>query len=405
MIPLALLFRSPQPLIANVSSLRAACLALLVVFMTGCAQLPNSGPSTRQIEASTAGPGAAAIQIVEVDDAVTRRLLAQRIQHLFSETLGQAAGPYEGIGPGDVLEISIWEAPPATLFGTPSAGAGSEARTTSSAARAVTLPDQMVDRDGSINVPFAGKVPAAGRTLRAIEADIVKRLSGKAHLPEVTLRQTRNVSSSVTVVGEVASSVRVPLTPAGERLLDALAVAGGVRQPVSKTTLQVTRGSDYYAMPLDAVIRDPRQNVPLRAGDVVTAIFAPLSFTALGATGKNEEINYEAQGITLAQALARSGGLVDSRSDAQGVFIFRMEPKAALDWPRQPVATTPEGMVPVVYRVDLKNPSSFFVMQSFAINNKDIVYVSNAPATELQKFLNLVFSVAYPVLTTIQVTR
>jgi len=373
--------------------------------LAGCVQLPTSGPSNRQIEASAAGPSAAAIQLVDVDDAVARRLLAQRTEHRFSETLGQAPAPDAGIGPGDVLEISIWEAPPATLFGSSTATTSADSRSSSSTARAVVLPDQMVDRDGTISVPFAGKVPAAGRTLRAIEADIVKRLNGKAHLPEVSLRQTRNVTASVTVVGEVASSVRVPLTPGGEKLLDALALAGGVRQPVSKMTLQVTRGADYYAMPLDSVIRDPRQNVPLRAGDVVTAIFQPLSFTALGATGKNEEVNFEAQGITLAQALARAGGLVDSRSDAQGVFIFRMEPKAALDWPRQPVATTPEGMVPVVYRIDLKNPSSFFVMQSFAINNKDIVYVSNAPATELQKFLNLVFSVAYPVLTTIQVTR
>jgi polysaccharide export outer membrane protein len=153
------------------------------------------------------------------------------------------------------------------------------------------------------------------------------------------------------------------------------------------------------------VIRDPRQNVPLRAGDVVTALFQPLSFTALGATGKNEEINFEAQGITLAQALARAGGLIDSRSDAQGVFVFRLEPEAALSWPRQPASATPEGMVPVVYRIDLKKPSSFFVMQSFAINNRDIVYVSNAPAAELQKFLNLVFSVAYPILNTIQITK
>ena len=381
-------------------ALALGCLMLVA----GCSQLPTSGPSTREVQASTAGPGAAAIQVVDVDDAITRRLLAQRTQHLFSETLGQAAAPYTGIGPGDVVEISIWEAPPATLFGT-GAAAGADSRSATSGARAVVLPDQMVDRDGSLNVPFAGKVQAAGQTLRAIEAEIVKRLNGKAHLPEVTLRQTRNVSAAVTVVGEVASSARVPITPAGERLLDALALAGGVRQPVSKMTLQVTRGANYYAMPLDAVIRDPRQNVPLRAGDVVTAIFQPLSFTALGATGKNEEVNFEAQGITLAQALARAGGLIDSRSDAQGVFIFRMEPQAALDWPRQPVSTTPEGMVPVVYRVDLKNPSSFFVMQSFAVNNKDILYVSNAPATELQKFLNLVFSVAYPVLTTIQVTR
>ena len=373
------------------------------MLVAGCASLPTTGPSSKQIEASTAGPSAGAIQIVEVDDAVARRLLAERTQRLFSETLGEAAGPYTGIGPGDMLEVSIWEAPPATLFGT--GGTGGDSRANVSAARAVTLPAQMVDRDGSINVPFAGRVPAAGRTLHQIEADIVKRLSGKAHLPEVTVQQTRNVSSNVTVVGEVNSSVRVPLTPGGERLLDALAAAGGVRQPVNKMTLQVTRGADYYAMPLDAVIRDPKQNVPLRAGDVVTAIFQPLSFTALGATGKNEEINFEAQGITLAQALARAGGLVDSRSDAQGVFIFRLEPKAALDWPRQPVQTTPEGMVPVVYRIDLTNPNSFFVMQSFGINNKDILYVSNAPAVELQKFLNLVFSVAYPVLTTRQLTK
>ena len=388
----------------SMASRPAIGLALGLIFVAGCSQLPTSGPSAREVQASAAGPGAAAIQVVEVDDTVTRRLLAQRTQYLFSETLGQVAGPYSGIGPGDVVEISIWEAPPATLFGagTPSA---TDSRSATSGARAVVLPDQMVDRDGSLNVPFAGKVQAAGQTLRAIEAEIVKRLTGKAHLPEVTLRQTRNVSAAVTVVGEVASSARVPLTPAGERLLDALALAGGVRQPVSKMTLQVTRGANYYAMPLDSVIRDPRQNVPLRAGDVVTAIFQPLSFTALGATGKNEEINFEAQGITLAQALARAGGLIDSRSDAQGVFIFRMEPQAALDWPRQPVSTTPEGMVPVVYRVDLRNPSSFFVMQSFAVNSKDILYVSNAPATELQKFLNLVFSVAYPVLTTIQVTR
>jgi len=170
---------------------------------------------------------------------------------------------------------------------------------------------------------------------------------------------------------------------------------------VNKTTVQVTRGDSFHSMPLDRVIRDPRQNVPLRAGDVVTAIFQPLSFTALGATGKNEEISFEAQGINLAQALARAGGLIDARSDAQGVFIFRLEQPGALDWPRQPVATTPDGLVPVVYRVDLKDPGSFFMMQSFAMSDKDVLFVSNAPVTELQKFLNTVFSAVYPLITVI----
>jgi polysaccharide biosynthesis/export protein len=238
-----------------------------------------------------------------------------------------------------------------------------------------------------------------------VQADIARRLLGKANQPEVLVRVTRNTSATVTVVGEVVNSTRMPLTAGGERLLDALAAAGGVRQPITKTTLQITRGKQFQSLPLDLVIRDPAQNVPLQPGDVVTALLQPLSFTALGATGRNDEIAFEAQGITLAQALARAGGLVDSRSDAQGVFVFRFEEPGALDWPRQPISVTSEGLVPVVYQLDLKDPASFFVMQSFAIQNKDVVFVSNAPATELRKFLDLVFSVTFPVLSTIQLTR
>jgi polysaccharide export outer membrane protein len=379
---------------------RRSFLAAATLLLGGCSSLPTIGPSADEVQAVQPLPGAAVIQIVDVDDKVARQLLGLRQFKLFSETLGPARESSPAVGSGDTLEVSIWEAPPATLF-----GSGAIDPRNPSTTRASTLPEQMVDREGFINVPFAGRVHAAGQTLPQIETEIVRRLKGKANQPEVLVRVVRNASATVTVVGEVANSTRVPLTASGERLLDALAAAGGVRQPVSKMTLQLTRGSQYQALPLDVVIRDPRQNVLLQAGDVVTAIFQPLSFTALGATGKNEEINFEAQGISLAQALARAGGLVDSRSNPQGVFIFRLEQAQALDWPRQPAATTPDGLVPVVYRINLRDPSSFFVMQSFPVGNKDVLYVSNAPAAELQKFLNLIFSVAYPILTTVQVTR
>ncbi len=373
---------------------------LLAALLAGCASIPSSGPSTREVEAA-ALPGASAIQVVEVDDAVTRSLLAQRTTTLFSEKLGNAAGTAHVVGAGDVLEVSIWEAPPATLFGVGSL----DSRGATSGARSTVLPEQIVSSEGFITVPFAGRIQAAGMTLQGIENEVVKRLKGKANQPEVMVRLSRNYSANVTVVGEVTNSTRLPITPSNERLLDALAAAAGVRQPVNKMTIQVTRGGNVYSLPLETIIRDPQQNVRLQAGDVVTALFQPLSFTVLGATGKNEEINFEAQGITLAQALARAGGLQDSRSDAKGVFIFRFEPANALKWPKQPAATTPEGKVPVIYRIDLKNPNSFFVMQSFAVNNKDLLYVSNAPAAELQKFLNVVFSVAYPVLTAVQATK
>jgi len=369
-----------------------------VLALSGCSSLPTVGPSADEVQATQAPRGAAAVQIVDVDDHVARQLAGLRRFKLFSDMRGAARESLSAIGSGDTLEVSIWEAPPATLFGT-----GIVDPRNPSTTRASTLPEQMVDREGLINVPFAGRVRAAGQTVPQIEAEIVRRLKGKANQPEVMVRLMRNTSATVTVVGEVAASVRMPLTASGERLLDALAAAGGVRQPVSKMTLQLTRGDQYQALPLDVVIRDPKQNVPLEPGDVVTAIFQPLSFTALGSTGKNEEINFEAQGISLAQALARAGGLVDSRSNPQGVFIFRLEQAKALDWPRQPAAATPDGLVPVVYRINLRDPNSFFVMQSFPVSNKDVLYVSNAPAAELQKFLNLVFSVAFPVINTIQV--
>ena len=373
--------------------------------LAGCTTIPNVGPSTSAVEnaAGQRGPDEALIQVVTVDDAVARRLLAQRKQRLFSEALG-AVVPQAGttIGPGDAIEINIWEAPPATLF---ASGVSADLRGATSGSRVVTLPEQVIDRDGFVNVPFAGKIAVAGRSIPDIELEVARRLKGKANQPEILVRRVRNLSSTVTVVGEVGNSVKLPLTPGGERLLDAIAAAGGVRQPVNKMTVQITRGADFYTMPLQTVIRDPRQNVVLMAGDVVTAIAQSLSFTALGSTARNEEINFEAQGITLAQALARAGGLNDARSDARGVFIFRFEPQDALDWPRQPAATTPEGLVPVIYSIDLRNPNSFFVMQSFAINDKDVLYVSNAPAAELQKFLNLVLSVAYPVLTARQLTK
>jgi polysaccharide export outer membrane protein len=387
----------------RITGSRAAAIAPLVlatVLSSGCSGfVPSVGPSRAEIVRAKTGVGTAAIQVVDVDDAVTRRLLSLRSQHLFSETLRANTAFTRVVGPGDVLEVSIWEAAPQTLFGSaplPVPGA-------IATSHATTLPAQMVDDEGFISVPFAGRVAATGKTLQDIEAEIVRRLTGKANQPQVLVRMTHNSSSNATVVGEVNTSTRVQLIPGNDRLLDALAAAGGVRQPVSKMTIQVTRSSNVYSLPLETIIRDPQQNVPLRPGDVVTALYQPFSFMALGATGKNEEVNFETQGISVAQALARSGGLIDQRSNPKGIFIFRFEPQGALEWPRQPVMATPEGLVPVVFRVDLTNPSSFFIIQSFPIENRDVLYAANAPSTELQKFLNLLFTVAYPVLAAKQV--
>lgn len=374
--------------------MHVAAVAILLCLTTGCStlQVPTSGPSRADIVRETLPANAGPIRVVKIG-AEPRSGAAKEAKPAPQFASVFADGPQDTltIGAGDVVEVSIWEAPPATLFGGV-ADARSAALGTS---RAITLPEQSVNSDGVITVPFAGAILVLGRTPQQVETDITARLNGKANQPQAMVRVTRATSNSVTVVGDVASSVRLPLTPRTERLLDALAAAGGTRNPLSKTTVQLTRGSRVLAMPLEIVVKDPRQNVRLRAGDVVAALFQPLSFTSLGATGRNDEVGFEAQGISLAQALGRIGGLQDARADAKGVYIFRFEEP-------EDTSSVPQ---PVIYVADLSTPAAFFAIQNFPVRNKDLIYVANASLTEFQKFANAVFSIAFPLLNTISITR
>jgi polysaccharide biosynthesis/export protein len=388
---------SPESSFArSATTVDMALRAALCILLSGCSTspgwLPSSGPSRAQVIAQSAETRLP-IPVIDLDYAVARRVMAVEKLGRFRDVFGRGKVYGHVVGAGDVIEVSIWEAPPAALFSTTMI----DSRAGLATSRVTTFPEQMVSAGGTINVPFAGAIQAAGKSPRRIEADIARSLAGKANQPQVLVRVMSNTTANVTVVGEVTQSMRVPLTAKGERLLDVIAAASGVRQPVDKTTIQLARGGRVLAMPLDAIIQDPQQNILLQPGDVVTALFQPNSFTALGASGKNEEINFEAQGISLAQALGRIGGLQDARADAQGVFIFRFENPAAMPDNGKGLPRTPEGKVPVVYRVDLKNPATFLIAQNFPVRTRDVIYVANAPAVELQKFLSMLTSSIYTV--------
>lgn len=385
----------------------AGALAAVSLLLPGCAgmglQLPGSGPLASDVSASGRPTGEPGIALVDVDEALVRRAVESHRRPLLSEIFPPVSVADPLVAPGDVLEVTVWEAPPAALFGP---GPAFDARASAGPPRASIFPEQVVGTGGTITIPFAGAIAVAGRSAQDVEQDIAGRLKGKAHDPQVLVRVLRSPSSAVTVVGEVAASTRMPLTPRGERLLDALAAAGGPRQPVGKVSVQVTRqvteagqrASRTASLPLDTLISDPGQNLLLAPGDVVTVLHQPSSLTVLGATARNEELNFEAQGITLAQALARAGGLQDARANPEAVFIFRFEEPAVLGSRPSGRAGT-DGRIPVIYRANLRDPASFFTAQGFPIRNRDVLYVSNAPAAELQKFLGIVGSLLNPVFT------
>ncbi|CCG42888.1 polysaccharide biosynthesis/export family protein [Magnetospirillum molischianum] len=351
--------------------------------------LPSTGPGAVQLKEQVE---ATPIPVIAITKEAAERQVTLRQRLTFAEALPEknSLNAY-AVGSGDVLEVSVWEAPPAVLF----SSASLDSRSGTATAKVTTFPEEMVAADGSINVPFAGAVPVRGLSPAQISAEIVRRLTGKAHQPQVMVRVIRNVSSNVTVIGEVARSLRMPLTAKGERLLDTLAAAGGVQHPVGQMTIQLSRDGQVLSMPLDSIIRDPKQDISLQPGDVITALFKSNNFTVLGASGKNDEIQFEAQGISLAQALGRIGGLMPGAADPKGLFIFRFEEPAALPDASKKISRTSEGKVPVIYQADLKNPATFLVMQKFPMQDKDVVYVATAPAAELQAFINIITSSVY----------
>ena len=364
-----------------------------VTSLDGCTSLGASGPTYSAVRhAQERDPG---VRVIEANEAVVRSIVAAQANFTFAKVFGSVQQRHGAIGPGAVLDIGIWEAPPAVLFPNNSGLLLPGAPATSSSS---TFSGQVVNANGMITVPFVGLVRALGRTPDQVASEIAARLSSKAHDPQVVVRISDNQADGIIVAGDVASSKRIPLTTKNERLLDALTSAGGVRQPVDKVLIQITRGNVVAARPLGAIIRDPGENISLEDNDVVTALYQPFSFQAMGAVGTNTEVNFEGTGITLAQGLARVGGLQDNRANVKGVFVFRFEnPQALPPELRAGAPMTADGKIPVVYRVDMRNPAAFFLLQTFPMHDKDIIYVSNAPLVDLQKFVGLVSQVAYSV--------
>lgn len=129
------------------------------------------------------------------------------------------------LGVGSATEASVWGAPPAALFG----ATDMDPRIASSNARVSVLFEQMVNGDGYISVPFTGQAEAARRITTRLEEDIIATLKGKTSQPQVLAWLFENVTSYATVVGDVVTSTRMQLMARGERLLDVVAGAGGVR--------------------------------------------------------------------------------------------------------------------------------------------------------------------------------
>jgi polysaccharide export outer membrane protein len=347
-------------------------------WLAACSDLPTSGPSTSEIVTASKVTRFALVNVDPQIVTAMERWTAESMHGAFGE---QGPVVAQTIGIGDSVQVVVWEAAAGGLFSAPSndrIGPGS---------RSAIIPEQIVGPDGAITMPYAGRVRVVGRHPQQVEQAIVNALQGKAIEPQALVTVTKNVANTVTVVGEVTGGARVPLTTRGDRILDVVATAGGTKAPAHEIFITLTRGGRSVRIPMQAMLNDPTENIFVRPGDVVSVAREPQTFTAAGATGQNSVVPFDAIGITLEQAIARAGGLSDSRADPEGVFVIRYERAVDYDQLRLPRPDpAPHALVPVIYRVNMRDPGGFFTARRFPIRSKDILYVSNAPMVAVQKW-------------------
>ncbi|HET9159208.1 MAG TPA: polysaccharide biosynthesis/export family protein [Caulobacteraceae bacterium] len=355
---------------------------ILVLGAAGCGSLPHDGPSARDVEARAAPAGP--YGLIDLDYRTSQIVAAAPAPAFRGLSDVTTSAQIDRIGEGDVLSVSIY---------TPSAGPSKPDDDEEAKDQVQNIPRLTVDRTGEIPVPFAGEVRVIGLTPREAAAAIEARLRGRLINPQVIVGMVANVANSVTVIGEVRNAGRFPLSANNDSLLDALASAGGPTRPPADAVVTLVRGARSANISLASLLADPAQNVRLAPRDQIRVAYKPRKFSTFGALAKASQVAIEDEHLSLAAALSRMGGLDTNAADAQAVMVFRMErPEVAkaLGITAEP---TEQG-VPVVYRLNLKDPTGMFVANAFEIRNDDLVYVPRADAAEVRKFFELVSAIS-----------
>jgi polysaccharide export outer membrane protein len=351
----------------------------------GCNTLPRSGPLASQID-TREEPGAREGLVVSLDAGVIERIEQPDVRGFTEPLLSADAIDPTRLGVGDRFDVIVWEPNESAIFG----GGGGAGR----------LPAVEVASDGTIYLPFAGTIRAAGTTPAELRTRIRRALEPYTASPQVDLRLQAGVSRTVIIQGAVARPGPYEIDRTSTRLLQMLAHAGGVATEPERLEVAIRRAGVTAAEMLEDIYAEPRLNVALRPGDLVLLTPLRQRFVVLGAAGRQSQIPFPTRELSLLQALAAAGGLDDFTANPKGVFVLRREDPAraeALLAGPEPEGLPPGPGRPVVYRLDLTEPGALFVAERFRVRDGDAIFVTNAPFTELRKILQVFNSVIVPV--------
>jgi polysaccharide export outer membrane protein len=368
----------------------------LFFLLTGCGMFPAAAPTSKQFEASI-HPSDANIfscAIVKLTLPIASIMAQSRAAGLDSIFGGLRPDPKPAIllRAGDTVAISVYEAGGTPLFSPPSQPV-SVPGATQPTTHNTSLPPESIEADGTVEIPFAGPVAIAGKTLSEAGQAIAGALRGKASQPQVIVTQIADDSNSVMVGGEVNKPGLIPLTLRGERVLDMIAEAGGSKYPAYETDVRVMRGETIGDVLLQRIASDTSQNIRVGASDQIFLSRNPQTFSVLGASQHTSEYNFDAERVSLAEAIARAGGPVDTVGDITGIYLLRFEPisiaREVTGPDGCPSLRAYSGPVPIAYRLDLMRADQYFLAKAIDMRDKDLIIIADAPSVPMQKLLAL----------------
>ena len=178
--------------------------------------------------------------------------------------------------------------------------------------------------------------------------------------------------------------------------------AGGLRDQGQDFWVTLERHGKRGTVPFGAIVYEPGNNIWAWPGDTIYIYKEPQTFLAFGATGIQGQFQFSAGPLssafrmTLAEAVAASGGLLDLQADPGSVFLFRREPRELAEMLGVDCSKMDGPTVPVVYSVSFADPGGYFLATKVQMHNKDVIFAANAQAigvTKFAGFLNTVLSV------------
>lgn len=368
---------------------KAIATALLAIVLANCSAIPGTGPTTDQIlnspnSTTIVQDDAAALRyaVVPVNTSVAELVNAEIPAVLPSFLSDAPPSPSQlTIRPGDQLTI--------TIVNTSQAGFIDFGESTVSPLATTNLPAQQVGPDGRISVPPLGRFPAAGRTPQTLEAALENSLGGVLIDPSVIVTLTDRLDGRVAVMGDVNSPGSYPILSHDMRLLDIIGSAGGPDSPAEEVDLLLIRNGRESRIRFDQFLEREDWNIAVWPGDVVRLEPHTRRFVVLGAAGVNNEYEFVEPTLTLAQALGRSRGLVNTQAARHGIFIYRPTLKSTLEQ----LSTTPvsfeDPVVPTIYHFNFGEPAILFAAQRFEMVDGDMIYIPDSPVTELSKLLSI----------------